>query len=194
MTLTGSYLRNTLPQFSRTFDVKAKGQVVLTDDDFGLIADQPVGLRYTSSLPITVNGANYQQGDGDSSTGATTAGTRYLFGDAFMDPALAGNKFLEYLYLYNPASANATISIRLNFTDGTNSIFNVTVNSRGFAEVRLHERTELTSRTGPTWFSVDASSISPFVMTMTHYDLLLGGGWATTGVPLGFTNNVSRIP
>jgi hypothetical protein len=194
VTLTGSYLRNTLPQFSRTFDVKAKGQVVLTDDDFGLIADQPVGLRYTSSLPITVNGANYQQGDGDSSTGATTAGTRYLFGDAFMDPALAGNKFLEYLYLYNPASANATISIRLNFTDGTNSIFNVTVNSRGFAEVRLHERTELTNRTGPTWFSVDASSISPFVMTMTHYDLLLGGGWATTGVPLGFTNNVSRIP
>lgn len=194
VSLTGSYLRSTLPQLSRTFDVKAKGQVVLTDADFGLINEQPVGLRYTSSLPITVNGANYQQGDADSSTGATTAGTRFLFGDAFMDPILAGSKFFEYLYLYNPTASGSSVAIKLNFTDGTSSTFNVALDARGFAEVRLHERVELTGRTGPTWFAVDASSINPFVMTMTHYDLLLGGGWATTGVPLGFVNPVSRIP
>jgi len=29
---------------------------------------------------------------------------------------------------------------------------------------------------------------------MTHYDLLLGGGWATLGVPSGFANPISRIP
>ena len=194
VSLTGSYLRSTLPQFSRTFDIKAKGQVVLTDADFGLINEQPVGLRYTSSLPITVNGANYQQGDADSSTGATTAGTRFLFGDAFMDPILAGSKFFEYLYLYNPTASGSSVAIKLNFTDGTSSTFNIALDARGFAEVRLHERPELTGRTGPTWFAVDASSINPFVMTMTHYDLLLGGGWATTGVPLGFVNPVSRIP
>ncbi|MEI7656888.1 MAG: hypothetical protein WCK33_02355 [Phycisphaerae bacterium] len=194
VSLTGSYLRSTLPAFSRTFDVKAKGQVVLTDADFGLINEQPVGLRYTSSLPITVSGANYQQGDADSSTGATTAGTRFLFGDAFMDPILAGSKFFEYLYLYNPTASGSSVAIKLNFTDGTSSTFNVAVDARGFAEVRLHQRPELTGRSGPTWFAIDASSITPFVMTMTHYDLLLGGGWATTGVPLGFVNPVSRIP
>jgi len=194
VSLTGSYLRTILPQFTRTFDIKAKGQVVLTDTDFGLIADSPVGLTYTSSLPVTVNSANYQFGDADSSTASTVAGTNFLFGDAFIDPSLAGNKFFEFLYLYNPAAANSTVTIKLHFTDGTSGSFNVLVNGRGFAEVKLHERGELLSRTGPTWFSVNASSATPFTMTMTHYDLLLGGGWATTGVPLGFVNAVARIP
>jgi hypothetical protein len=194
VTLTGSYLRTTLPEFRRTFDVKAKGQVILTDADFGLINTQPVGLRYSSNLPITVNAANYQQADADSSTGATTAGTRFLFGDAYMDPFFAGSKFFEFLYLYNPTASGSSVAIKLNFTDGTSNTFNVAVDARGFAEVRLHERPELTSRSGPTWFGIDASSITPFVMTMTHYDLYLGGGWATTGIPLGFVNPVSRIP
>lgn len=194
VTLTGSYLRSTLPQFSRTFDINARSQVVFTDADFGLIDGQPVGLSYVSSLPITVNGANYQQGDADSSTAAINAGTRFLFGDAFMDPALAGDKFFEYLYLYNPTASGSAITIKLNFTDGTSSSFNVSVNARGFAEVRLHERAELLSRAGPTWFAVEASSFTPFALSMTHYDLLLGGGWATMGVPLGFVNPISRIP
>jgi hypothetical protein len=194
VTLTGSYLRSTLPQFSRTFDIRARGQVILTDADFGLIEGQPVGLAYTSSQPITVNGANYQQGDADSSTATVDAGTRFLFGDAFIDPALAGNKFFEYLYFYNPTASNNTISVKLNFTDGTSSIFTTNVNSRGFAEVRLHERAELLNRSGPSWFAVEATSSVPFAMSMTHYDLLLGGGWATLGVPSGFANPISRIP
>ena len=193
VTLTGSYLRSALPDFSRTFDIKARGQVILTDSDFGLIDGQPVGFKYVASLPITVNGANYQQGDADSSTAATGVGTRFLFGDAFIDPKLAGDKFFEYLYFYNPTAAANAVTIKLNFTDGTSSSFNVNVSARGFAEVRLHERNELLSRAGPTWFAVEASSISPFALSMTHYDLLLGGGWATMGVPLGFVNEVARI-
>ncbi len=194
VTLTGTYISGSLPQFTRTFDIKAKSQVRFTDADFGLISDQTVGLTYTSSLPISAAGANYQQGDADSSSAAMNVGTRFLFGDAFMDPALAGNKFFEYLYLYNPTAANSTVAIKLNFTDGTSSTFAVTVNSKGFAQVKLHERAELTSRSGPTWFAIDASSTSVFAMSMTHYDLLLDGGFGTTGVPLGFVNPISRVP
>jgi len=187
-------MRANLPNFSRTFNIQPNSQVIYTDADFGLIADSPVGITYTSNLPVTVNSANYQFGDADSSTASVNAGNRFLFGDAFIDPALAGNKFFEFLYIHNPAAANSTVNIRLNFNDGTSSNFNVAVNARGFAEVRLHERTEILSRNTPSWFGVDASSATPFTMTMTHYDLLLGGGWATTGVPVGFINPISRIP
>jgi hypothetical protein len=48
-------------------------------------------------------------------------------------------------------------------------------------------------RTGPTWFSVDASSAVPILMSMTHYDLFQGGGWATNGVPVGLTNPIQSI-
>jgi len=70
----------------------------------------------------------------------------------------------------------------------------VTVGARGFAEIKLHERPEIViDRTGPTWFSVDASSAVPFLMSMTHYDLFQGGGWATNGVPVGLTNPIQSI-
>jgi len=35
---------------------------------------------------------------------------------------------------------------------------------------------------------------TPFMVTLTHYDLLLGGGWATTPVPVGFVNDIALIP
>lgn len=200
VTITGSYMRTTLPEFSRTFDIAPGGQVVLTSADFALINDQPVGLRYTSNLPISAMSTVMQNGDSDASTAASVAGTRFLFGDAFMDPTLAGSKFFETLYIYNPSNVNAAITINLKFTDGTSASFVRNVASRRFDEVRLHERPELTSRSGPTWFSMELSTGTidkggtPFMVTLTHYDLLLGGGWATTPVPVGFVNSIARIP
>jgi hypothetical protein len=194
VTVTGSYMRANLPSFSRTFDIQAGGQVILRGSDFGLVADQPAGLRYVSNRPISVSSSIIQQGDADASAATGSAGLRFLFGDAFIDPALAGQKFFESIFLFNPTALNNTVTLNLNFTDGTSSSFNVTIGARGFAEVRLHDRDEIRNRSGPTWFSVDTFSSTPFTATMTHYDLLLGGGWATTGMPVGFINPISRIP
>jgi environmental stress-induced protein Ves len=200
VSIAGSYLRGSLPEFTRTLTIVAGGQIVLTSADLGLTAEEPAGLRYTSTQPISVMSDVIQSGDADASTAAGVAGTRFLFGDAFMDPNLAGDKFFETLYIFNPAAATGNVTVKLEFTDGTSASFNVSVASRRFAEVKLHERPELTTRTGPTWFSMEVSTGTavgggtPFMITLTHYDLLLGGGWATTPVPVGFVNDIALIP
>ncbi len=201
VTVIGSYMRANLPEFGRTFDIKPGGQVILSSADFGLIAEQPAGLRYSSNLPIVVAGDAIRNRDADSSTATGYAGVRYLFGDAFIDPALAGSKYTETLYIYNPTDQINTITIKLSFFDGSApATITTTVPPRRFGEVRLHESQAILSRPGPTWFAIEASSGTvngggnPFVITLTHYDLLLGGGWSTTPVPVGFINPISRIP
>jgi hypothetical protein len=43
------------------------------------------------------------------------------------------------------------------------------------------------------YFSINAFAARPFAVTMTHYDLVLAGGWGTKGAPLGLTNQISSL-
>jgi hypothetical protein len=43
------------------------------------------------------------------------------------------------------------------------------------------------------YYSIIATAARPFVATMTHYDLVLAGGWGATGAPLGLTTPLSSI-
>jgi hypothetical protein len=135
-----------------------------------------------------------QLGDADSTQAATTAGTRAFFGDAFIDTRSAGINYFETVWLANPTSISSTINVKLDFLDGTTALIPVTVAAHGYAELRLHQRPEvLSTHTGPVWFAVDISSAIPFVASMTHYDLTLGGGWSTSGVPFGITMPLNSI-
>ncbi len=194
VTLVGSYIRTTLPQFTRTLFVPAKGQLTIDGATLGLSPDQPIGLRYTSDQPIVAGSDQVQLGDADSTSPGTEAGTEAFFGDAFIDTRSAGVNYFETLWLANPTSVASTINVKLDFLDGTTGLITVNVAAHGFSEIKLHTRPEiLSTHTGPTWYSMDVSSTIPFVASMTHYDLTLGGGWATSGVPFGITSPLSSI-
>ena len=68
------------------------------------------------------------------------------------------------------------------------------VAGRGYAELRLHERPEIISqRSGDVLFAIDATSTSPFVATLSGYDLSRDAGWTIQGQAFGLTNPISRI-
>lgn len=208
VTLDASYLRAQLPSFTRTVSIPARSQRVLNGTDLGLITGQPVGIKYSASLPISANASQVQLGDADSSNGTALAGNRFFFGDGFINKNTAGSLYFESLYIYNPANVASNINITLNFTapdanggrdiaDGTPD-FIVNVPAGGFVEVKLHERAEILNTRfatpqGQTWFGVEASAVQPFVISMSHYDLFLGGGWQAAGVPLGLPTNLNSI-
>ncbi|MFZ4572771.1 MAG: hypothetical protein ACOYN0_00145 [Phycisphaerales bacterium] len=195
LSVRGSYIRSSsLPQFGRALQVPARGQLIVTGETLGLVADQPAGLTYTSDIPVSVTFATTQNGDADGVTASDQAGTKFFFGDAFIDADNAGTLYFETLFIHNPSSIATTLTINLLFFDGSNETYSLDLAANGFSEFRMHELTAIKDqRNGYQWFAVDASSPTPVVMSMTHYDLFLGGGWATQGTPFGLLNDLSKI-
>lgn len=203
--LQGTFVRSGLPQTTRVLSVAPRSQLVLSGTTLGIVSGQPVGFTYTSDVAVSAQSFQIQLGDGDATTPATEAARRFYFGDAFLDTTKAGTLYFETLYFHNPTAVNASVDIRLVFLDGVEDPTNtdplrnrtVTINipARGYAEFRLHERREILDRpTTLNWFAVDTSSNVPVIATMTHYDLVLGGGWATSGVAFGFETPLPLIP
>ncbi|HYE60617.1 MAG TPA: hypothetical protein VD997_01355 [Phycisphaerales bacterium] len=193
LTLTGTYVRNPgLPTFNRTILIPARSTVRLTGDTLGLTPDQPVGLTYTSNVPIVASSVENQHGDANSTNASTVAANQIFFGDAFIDARFPGRQ-QESLFFYNPGNIDNDITIRIAFVDGTVETLTRTVNANGFLEVRLEELEEIIGKNKRLFFGVDASSNSPFVASMTHYDLDLNGGWSTIGVPFGILTPLNKI-
>lgn len=207
--LAGTYARQDLPDFGRTVQVPARSTLTLTGAQLGLVADQPAAITYTSDVPINAASSQTQRGDADSTRPLTSAGTRYFFGDAYIQRDKAGTEYFETLYFYNPTDRATTVTISLLFFNGVdanvpandptfplrNRTFTINLAAKSAELVNLHERAEILERpTVDNWFAIDAEATVPFVMTMNHYDLFLGGGWANDGVPLGIVTPLSLIP
>lgn len=195
ITLTGTYISAGLPGISRTFDLQPKSQLHLLGTDLSLIADQHIGLRFRSSSNISVLATQEQHGEADATATSADAGTRFFFGDAFINTVGAGNLYFQTLNVYNPTTSAININVRILFADGTTSLITLAnVAGRGYSELRLHERPEIvTQRTGDVLFALDATSTSPFVATLTGYDVTKDSGWTIAGQPFGLTNPLSRI-
>jgi hypothetical protein len=209
VTLTGAYQRANLPEFSRTIDVGPGRTVRLTGAQLGLLSNQPIGLRYTSTNNIAVISQTATLGDADAATQITSAGTRFLFGDAYINANTAGRNFFETLSFYNPTNVANTVSVNLFFFNRADqpelgnanpARRTITVNlpARGFGELKLHEAAEVITNRGPgnspdIWFGIETVAAQPFTVSMTHYDLVLGGGWGAAGVPVGLTTPLTQI-
>ncbi|QQS09368.1 MAG: hypothetical protein IPK69_01725 [Phycisphaerales bacterium] len=193
--ITGNYMLAPLTPLSRLVSVPAHSQVVLTGTQLGLVNNQPIGLRFVSSQPVSVLGSDSRRGDADAAAALMTAGTRFLFADGFLNAANAGTSTFDTLTFHNPAGVNVTVNVKLLFSDGGTSLIPITVNARGFAQLRLDQRPELVSsgRTGAFSYGIDATASTQFAMAFSHYDLLLGGGWTTTGTPFGLVNTLAQI-
>lgn len=195
VTLTGSYISPGLPGLTRTYDIQPKTQLRLKGTDLGLVTDQHIGLRFRSSSNVSILATQSQRGEADATASSADAGTRFFFGDAFINTAGAGNLFFQTFNVYNPSATSINVNVRLLFTDGTTSIITMpNVAGRGYAELRLHERPEIISqRSGDVLFAIDATATSPFVATLSGYDLSRDAGWTIQGQAFGLTNPISRI-
>jgi FG-GAP-like repeat len=194
VTITGKYVTANLPDLVRSFDINAGAVLRFDGASLGVTPNQPIGISYTSSVPIVMTSNQTQNGDADATGGFTTAATRYFFGDAFINTALAGSLYFETLSFYNPTNLPFNIAVTLLFTDSDTLTVNVPVNPLGYGQLKLHELPQLIiDRPGLNFFSVRAEGPAPFVATMNHYDLFLAGGWTTRGVPLGLQTDLASI-
>lgn len=193
VTIDGDYFNSGLPNFTRFIDVGAHSSITLSGEQLGLIASQPVGLRYTSSQDLTVLTRTLEFGDGTGTQAPTEAALGFFFGDGFINTSRAGIQYLENLYLYNPAAASVQADVRILFTNGDEFTTSVSLGAQGFSNVKLHELSAILSRGGNQYFSIEVTAATPIVATMEHFDLFLAGGWSSKGATIGLVTPISSM-
>ncbi len=191
--LVGKYLTSGIPDLVRPIVLNAHESLTLTGTQLGLVANQTVGLRYDSNVAVTVMTATQRFNDADATQAQADVGTRWYFGDAFINRLAAGQLYFESMYFYNPAVVDTTVQLRFVFNTGPEANYSLSVPARNFAKVDLHQLSVILNHAVMNFFSVEASSTSAFSVTMSHYDLYIGGGWITGGAPLGLTNPIATL-
>lgn len=193
--LTGTYIRTpALPQVVRTINLAAKQVLVLSGSQLNLVADQPIGFAFNANVPVSLLASETQADDANATSTFFRAGTGFVFGDAFINTAAAGQLYFETLNFHNPTSTDSTVLINLLFSNSDVVTVSVQIAARGFAELKLHELPQIINdRPGLNFFSIQVTGALPFTASLTHYDLYLGGGWTTSGAVYGLTNPISRI-
>jgi hypothetical protein len=193
VTITADYGRTDIPKLVRVYTVGPNSQFNKNLAAVGLIPGQTAGITYSSNIPVTFQALEYKYGDGDSTTTATSVARDYFFGDLFVNPALAGIKYIEQLGLYNPGQVAIDISATFVFNDGSTAPATFHVNPGTFAFVQIDQQAPIIGHNGLAFFSLLLDSASPYIASMTHYDLFLNGGWSALGAPLGLTNPLSSV-
>ena len=193
VTIVANYARSDLPNVTRVLTVQPGSTLPVDLNTFGLIPGQTFGLSYTSNSPVTFTATEYQFSDGNATLTASFAAREFLFGDLFVNPAQAGIKYFEQLGLFNPSGTAIDVSIRFLFTNGTSASIVQHVNANTFAFVRIDQQAAILGLGSPTAFSMQVTSATPIVASLTHYDLVLDGGWSALGAPIGLTNPLSSI-
>lgn len=191
LTIKGTYIGSSLPGITRTFIVPAKSSVSYTGVDLGLTVGQAVGIEFTSDQAITLLGRSIQNQDADAWLAATEVGTNWFFGDAFINVPFAGISYFENLYFYNPANKVVNATIDILFNDATRTQVPITLAANTFSKVELDSLPAILQKGGKVFFSLEIFGNDPFAVSMTHYDLILGGGWGTKGAALGLTNSLA---
>lgn len=194
VTITANYGRVDLPNLVRTITIPARTAFAQSLEAFGLLNAQTAGITYVSSAPVTFQVTQYQQGDGDAATTATSAAKAWYFADLFINPVSAGTTYREQLGVYNPSGVAAPVTLTFFFADGSASLSRtINVPANGFNFYQLDQDPFILARTGATAYSLRVSSSTSIVAAATHYDLFLNGGWSTLGAPIGLLNPLSTI-
>ncbi len=194
VTIIADYARTDIPRVVRVVNVQPGRQFSLPLSDLGLIPGQTAGISYSSNVGVTFSVNEYQRGDANFTTTATFAARQFFFGDLFINPAFAGITYIEQLGLFNPSQVSIDVSARILFADGSpTATTTFRVNAGSYAFVSIDQLPAILGRPGPTAFSLVLDSATPFVASMTHYDLFLNGGWSAVGSPIGLTTPLSTI-
>jgi len=190
----GSYLEDPgLPDLIRQFTVGAGERLRLTGSDLAFVTNETLGLRITSSVDVAIASIERQRGDANATTAFTEAGTSFFFGDAFMNPAHAGDLYSETLSFYNPNDADTDVTITFFFADGAAERMRVeTIASNDFLLLKLENLAEvIQGRPLLNYYSMRIDAADAVVVEMKHYDGFLGGGWGTGGANIGILGTLA---
>ncbi len=192
--IVGSYLEDPgLPDLVRQVTVGAGERLRLTGTSLAFASNEAIGLRITSDVDVAITAIERQRGDADATAAFNEAGTSFYFGDAFMNPARAGNLYTETLAFYNPSDADNDVTITFFFADGSvERVRMETIAADDFLLLRLENISQVVqNRPQLNYYAMRIDATSGLVVSMTHYDGFLGGGWATGGAPLGLTSSIA---
>jgi len=192
--IVGSYLEDPgLPDLIRQFTVGAGERLRLTGSDLAFVTNETLGLRITSSVDVAIASIERQRGDANATTAFTEAGTSFFFGDAFMNPAHAGDLYSETLSFYNPNDADTDVTITFFFADGAAERMRVeTIASNDFLLLKLENLAEvIQGRPLLNYYSMRIDAADAVVVEMKHYDGFLGGGWGTGGANIGILGTLA---
>ncbi len=192
--IVGSYLEDPgLPDLIRQVTVGAGQRLRLTGTALAFATNEPIGLRIDSDVNVSITAIERQRGDADATAAFTEAGTSFYFGDAFMNPLRAGNIYTETLAFYNPNDADTDVTITFFFADGSAERVRMeTIAAEDFLLLRLENVAQvIQNRPQLNYYAMRIDATSGVVVSMTHYDGFLGGGWGTGGAPLGLTSSIS---
>lgn len=192
--IVGSFLDDpALPDLVRQVTVGAGQRLRLTGDFLAFPSNEPLGLRITSNTNVAISSIERQRGDASATTAFNEAGTSFFFGDAFMNPARAGNLYTESLAFYNPGTADTQVSITFFFADGAaERVRTETVTAQDFLLLRLENIAQVVqNRPLLNFFAMRIDSAEGIIVSLTHFDGFLGGGWSTGGAAIGLTSSIA---
>ncbi|MBS0197195.1 MAG: VCBS repeat-containing protein [Planctomycetes bacterium] len=151
--------------------------------DTGAAAAASVRIAATSRYFVQATSWDAQRHDTVSASSARQSATTWTFADAFASSP--GSLFTQTLWVYNPSEAiSIDVSVRFVFTDGSFEQRVFTIPTRSSRSLRLDDLPQISGHAPSTWYSVVLSSSAATVATMTHWDSVRRGGWATLGLPL----------
>ena len=193
VTITSDYVTAPLPSVSVNRSIEAGQTLVLRASDLSLAADVTAGITISSNEAIAGVALERQNGDANAIATQNSAASTWFFGDAFLNSEQAGLTYFETLSFYNPTSEAIAVEITLFFNDGTTANAVRQVGAGSFNNLVLDAFGPILDRQMLNFFSIQLTSNLPLIASLTHYDLVLDGGWTNAGAPLGLTNPLDRI-
>jgi hypothetical protein len=151
----------------------------------GIVADAGFGVVYESDLPVTVAASVFRGNDAIGVEATAVAATTWTFGEGFMSAARAGVSVFEDLYVFNPGAAGANVTVEFFLGDGRTYSVSDSMDSLKIEDFELHDLPGLLALGATSYFGVRITATVPVVAAFEHWDSLLGGGFATQGLPGG---------
>jgi hypothetical protein len=180
------------PSVQQTILLEANRRVSIVPAEHAAAGAHAVNVRMSADRLVFIQSttSDTTRADSASTAVATFAADAWAFGDAFMNRSLAGTKFFETLSIANPGTAASDVTIKYLFTDGTFATRSVTLGAGRFSLIALHNEQTIVNHAADSWYSIVVTGTQKIVATLSHWDLLQGGGWSSLGTPLGNVANL----
>jgi hypothetical protein len=169
----------------RTLTVLAGSHDKVDVASLGIVADAGFGVVYESDLPVTMAASVFRGNDAVGVEATAVAATTWTFGEGFMSAARAGLSVFEDLYVFNPGATAAEITVEFFLGDGRTYSVSDSMDSLKIEDFELHDLPGLLALGATSYFGVRITSTAPVVAAFEHWDSVLGGGFATQGLPGG---------
>jgi subtilisin-like proprotein convertase family protein len=172
---------------------------------YSVFFESNTAVSVSATTPIFEQASSVRPAFNDalSVVGSTQAYTSWGFGEGFRpgnnsrwtvngQANQAHPGLTEALRLYNPNATDVVVEITLNFAGPSGqSVQRRTIPARRVAEFNIEEFIPSNRLADNQAFGIFVKAPQPIVASMNHYDRLFPGAFATLGVPLGRTAQVS---